>query len=377
MEQTQQAGYSGTFRYGTPVVASAWLLVACFLPVPNLAAETCTTQSQMSQSDRDAIVATVRNLAGKVQSNDVAGVRAQTIPEYAKDFAAMTTLVGNTSAKVRGTQLSVDQVYVLDATSLKPAPDGTNQDAQFFCSLNKSMAEANFLIPALPSGRYGFATVTTDSARTPWRMSFLLRQEGAASGPAQWTMAGFYPKPLTAAGHDGLWYWTHARELAQQKQHWNAYLYYQQAAALLQPVGFLTSTHLEKLRKEATAAAPPALSEGVSVDTPLVVKGSQGSEYRFTELTTDDSLGMDKVDLVVHLQAEPAPEPAAAPAAGKSQAAKTTPPAASPRERNSSAMAALLAAYPELRNSFHGVWVFADSPGKNPFVTEEAMANIH
>ena len=44
-------------------------------------------------------------------------------------------------------------------------------------------------------------------------------------------MAGLYPKPLTAAGHDGLWYWTQARALAKQGQRWNAYLFYREASA--------------------------------------------------------------------------------------------------------------------------------------------------
>jgi len=40
-------------------------------------------------------------------------------------------------------------------------------------------------------------------------------------------------------------------------------------------------------------------------------------------------------------------------------------------------MVALLAAYPEMRKPFHGVWIFAEVPGQNPFVTEQAMSEIH
>ena len=75
-------------------------------------------------------------------------------------------------------------------------------------------------------------------------------------------MAGFYPKPLTAAGHDGLWYWTQARTMTAQKERWNAWLYYQQAESLLRPANFVQSTHLEKLKTEASAAAPPAVVGG-------------------------------------------------------------------------------------------------------------------
>ena len=51
--------------------------------------------------------------------------------------------------------------------------------------------------------------------------------------------------------------------------------------------------------------------------------------------------------------------------------------AAAARKRKLDAMSALLAAYPELRKAFHGVWVFAEAPGQNPFATEQAMGEIH
>ncbi len=343
-------------------------------------AETCITQSQMKPAERDAIAATARSLATIIQSGDAAALRQQTLPEYAKDFSGMSSLVGNTAPKLKAATLQVDQVYVLDASMLKTLGDGTNQDAQFFCSLNKSPAEANFLIPALPPGRYAFAMVTAGNTKTPFRLSFLLKQNAAAAGQeGTWSMAGFYPKPLTSAGHDGIWYWTNAREMVKAKQLWTAYLYYQEAQMLLQPAGFVTSTHFDKLHKEATTAAPPALSDGISPDTPLVVKNpnAKGSapDFRFTDLTTDDSFGAPQTDIVAHLAPDPTPE--ASPNATKPDPKAPVPAVLSPRDRNIAAMSALLAAYPELRNSFHGVWIFADAPGKNSFVTEEPMANIH
>ena len=354
------------------------LLAVSLLCVGPLRAEVCTTQSQMKPAERDAIATTARHLAALVQANDTAVLRQQTLPEYSKDFSGMSSLVLTLSPKLTGASLVVEQVYLLDASNLKTLGDGTNQDAQFFCTLNQSPAEANFLIPALPPGRYAFVMVNGVGVKTPWRLSFLLKQQSAGSQDGPWLMAGFYPKPLTAAGHDGIWYWTQARDFVKAKQLWTAYLYYQEAQALLQPAGFVTSTHFDSLHKEAAAAAPPSLSEGISPEIPLVVKGPKDSEFRFTGLTTDDSLGTDKIDIVVHLAPDPAPEPAdTGKTPAKPDAAKTVAPPLSPRDRNNSAMAALLAAYPELRNSFHGVWVFADSPGKNPFVTEEPMAEIH
>jgi hypothetical protein len=312
----------------------------------------------MQPAERDGIADAARSLAGMVEANDAAGLRGLVVGEVAKDFTAMQYLVGNTSAKIAGGVATVEQVYLLDASTLAKNPDGTAPDAQFFCSLNRTTMETEFAIPALPPGRYAFAIVNVGAAAgaakpAPWWLSFLLRQE-----QGKWLLAGFYPHAMTAAGHDGLWYWTEARKLVANKQPWDAWLYYQAAAKLLQPAEFVLSTHLDKLRTEAANAAPPALSEGVSVDAPLVVKGADGTEYRFVGLGVDDSLGQPMLDVEAHLRVDAGADPAAA------------------RKRNNDAASALLAAYPELRKAFHGVWVYAETPGQNPFATEEAMAEI-
>jgi hypothetical protein len=316
-------------------------------------AEVCTTQSQMTSADRSALASAALGLAVKVQANDVSGLRAATVAEYAKDFAGIGNVVGSTAAQVKGGTPSVEQVYLLDGSQLKRGADGAAPDAQFFCSLNKSTVEADFLIPGLLPGRYGFAIVDVPNGSSPWRLSFLLRQE-----QGQWEMAGFYPKALTAAGHDGLWYWTQARTMTAQKQPWDAWLYYVEAENLLLPTNFIQSTHLEKLKAEESAAAPPQLSDGVSPEAPLVVKGTDGVEYHFTGLGVDDSLAKDKIDVIAHLKVEQIGDAVAA------------------RKRNADAMAALLTAYPEMRKPFHGVWMFAEAPGQNPFATEQAMSDI-
>lgn len=314
------------------------------------AAETCTTQSQMQPAERDALAAAAAGLATKIQANDANGVRSATIAEFRTDFSAMANEIASTAPKLAGAQPQVEEIYILDASSLTKATD-----TQFFCTLNKSANEAEFAIPQLPPGKYAFAMVRMDSAN-PWRLSLLLRQENG-----QWLLAGLYPKHLNADGHDGLWYWKQARTLntAAPKEPWNAWLYYQEAQALLMPANFVSSTHLDKLQAELTSALPSAISGGISADAPLVVKGADGSEFRFTALTVEDAPGVaDKVDIAAHIKVDSLGDGAA------------------PRQRNVAAMAALLAAHPELRKSFHGVWVFADAPNLNPYGTELAMSEI-
>jgi hypothetical protein len=316
-------------------------------------AETCTTQSQMTPADRNALAATAKDLAGKMQVGDAAGIRTASVADVAKDFTAISDVVSNTAPKLKGGSPVVDAVYLLDASTLKPAADGSAAEAQFFCTLNRSATEADFLIPALPPGKYAFAVVEMRGSPAPWRLSFLLRQE-----QGRWLMAGLYPKPMTAAGHDGLWYWTQARQMVARKEHWNAWLYLRQAEILLLPADFVQSSHLEKLHSEALAAAPPPLSTGIGPDTPLVVKAKDGTEYRFTSLGVDDSLNASSIDVALHLKVNTTTDQGAA------------------RKQNIAAMSALLAAYPELRQPFHGIWIFADAPGQAPYATEQGMHDI-
>jgi len=245
-------------------------LAAVILLTTAAAGETCTTQSALTPAQRASIAAAAHSLTAMVQADNTTLLRSSTTPEISKDFTALQSLVASTAPRLAGGVPTVDQIYLLDATSLKPNADGTAPDAQFYCSLNRSTMEVEFTIPSLPPGIYAFAMVDVApppgaATPSPYRLSYLLRQD-----PAQrWLLAGFYPRAATAAGHDGLWYWTHARQLATNKQPWNAWLYYQAAIKLLDPAPFVNSTHLDKLRTEAAAAAPPALSEGISVDAPL------------------------------------------------------------------------------------------------------------
>jgi len=331
-----------------------WLGVAVFAglamaPVAQ-AAETCTTQSQMQPADRDTLAAAAAAMAAKIEANDQTGVKTATIAEFQSNFNGIAAAVATTAPKLKDAHPQVDQVYILDASTLKPGPNGANPDAQFYCTLNKSASETEFSIPQLPPGKYAFAMVRMESAN-PWLLSFLLRQDGG-----KWLLAGLYPKPLTSGGHDGLWYWKQARALQGQKEAWAAWLYLQEAQALILPANFVSSTHLEKLQTELSSVAPPAVANGLSVDAPLVVKGPAGTEFRFTALTVDDSLGLD---VAAHMKVDSLDDAAAA------------------RKRNIDAMTALLAAHPELRTSFHGMWVFAEAPGKSPYATELTMADIH
>ncbi len=324
-----------------------FLLPAASVP---LVAETCITQSQMAAPDRSALADAARSMALDVSTDNTTALRAVTIPQYAQDFEGIANSVSSAAGRVKGAQMVVRSVYILDASSLKPEPDGRMPTAQFFCSLNNSPSDTNFTIPGLPPGKYGLAIVDAKGIAAPWQMTFVLQQV-----QSRWLLAGFFPKPSTAAGHDGVWYWTQARGYAKKSENWNAWLYYLTAERILVPVDFVNSTNLEKLRSEMQAVAPADLKPPPSAAHPLSLKGS-GETFLLTSLGTDDALG--GLDVVAHITATDTSDPVAS------------------RKRNVQAMQALLAAHPELSQGFHGLWVFSDAPGKSPFGIELSMAQI-
>ena len=301
---------------------------------------------------RDALMSTAQMLAAAVQANDPAKVRAATVAEYATDFSATEYLIRNTSPKIAGETLLVTSVYGLDASSRKK--DDTTE-ADFSCPLSATMLETDFAIAGLPPGNYGFATVEAVDGAQPWQLSFLLRQEGGT-----WKMAGFYQHAETAAGHNGLWYWNQARAAAQAKQQWAAWLLYGEAYALLSPASFVAE-HPPRQAGGAGSAPrdPPELSNGIGTESPLVVKGLNGAEFHFTGLFADRSDDGTKVNIILHLRADPGADAAAA------------------RVRNEAAAAAFVKAHPEVRKDFQGVWVFAETDAQQPItMTQRDMSQI-
>jgi hypothetical protein len=305
-------------------------------------AVSCTTQAQMAEADRASLVQAGKTLASAVQSGNAAAVQALTIPKVKAQFDGIASTIEQTAPLLTGATITIDALYGLDASDLKSSAE----DTQFFCGVPGSPLHVDFTIPQLPQGRYALVLVHATGVSKPQQMAFLLQKNG------DWQMAGFFVKPLLVAGHDSLWYWTRARAFDQKNQKWNAYFYYTTAAYLASPADFLTSTNLEKLNQETANARP----EGLPGAQPMVV--SEGNQnYSISDLHTDGSLG--GLDLVIRYAATNVGDPVAT------------------RARNLEVMKATLAAHPELREGFHGLWVFADAPPERPYGNELAMSDIH
>ena len=304
----------------------------------------CKTQGAMSEQERGPILQAARQIAIDVQTGRSADLQGLTVPAVAASFASIAQSAAALTPLMTGATLTVDAVYKLDASDAKPGDDQT----QFFCDAGDNSSHVTFGIQHLPPGQFAFALVHATGVARPQQLALLLQQQAAGS---PWLMAGFFPKPLTVAGHDGLWYWTMARRSTQKKQPWNAWFAYTTAAYLLQPAGFFSSTNLEKLVDEQQAARPADLPG----TAPLMLTVN-GAPIKVTSLRTDDALG--GLDLVAHYDATDNSDPVTA------------------RTRTVAVMQALLALHPELRDTFHGLWVFADVPSGPAFSLELPMQQL-
>ena len=302
----------------------------------------CTTQSQMSESERAALVQSSRTLASAVQSGNTAAVQALTIPKVKAQFDPIASMIEQAAPLLAGATVTIDALYGLDASDLKSAVE----DTVFFCGVAGSPVHVDLTIPQLPQGKYALALVHATGVRQPQQMAFLLQNNG------EWQLAGLFVKPLLLAGHDSVWYWTKARAFNQKGQKWNAYFYYTTAAYLATPADFLNSANLDKLNQETAASKP----DGLPGAQPMVVNAG-GQTYSVSELHTDGSLG--GLDLVLRYSTTDAADPVAT------------------RARNLELMKATLQAHPELRDGFHGLWVFAEAPSQRPYGNELAISEIH
>lgn len=321
-----------------------FLTIAGLLTLPKANAASCATQSQMTAAQRNALSNAARSIVNNVQSGDVTALRASTIPAVAADFGGIATSAENLKPLVQHATITVDDLYLLDASS-EPA---NSPQTDFYCG--EPVVVLN--LTNLPPGKYALTILHATGVPKPQQISLILSETTAN----HWMLGGFFSRPMTEAGHDGLWYWARAREYAQKKMNWDAWFYYQIAASLLDPVEFLSSPDLAKLQHEADQVRPTGLP-GVK---PMILEVN-GSPF---EVATVDATGeLGGLDLEVHYIPDAA------------QLAQLHDPGAAGKQVID-IMRTLLALHPELRAAFRGLWVRADEGNFSVFALDLPMKQI-
>lgn len=298
----------------------------------------------MTAPQRATLVNAARSMAADVQNGDVQTLRTNTIPAVAANFAGIADSVTALKPLVQHATLTIDNLYLLDASS---DPAGAPQTS-FYCGSPVVVMNFNNLPPA----KYALAILHATGVPKPQTISLILSE----TTPNHWMLAGFFSKPMTEMGHDGLWYWEQARGFAQKKMNWNAWFFYQTAASLLDPVPFIDSPNLTKLEGEASRVRPSDLPG----PTPMTLS-VDGSIFEITSASVTTELGA--FDLEVHYTPNP------------SQLAQLRDPVAA-RKQAIDLMAALLARHPGLRSAFHGIWMRADQGNASVYALELPMNQI-
>ncbi|HET9086146.1 MAG TPA: hypothetical protein VFN53_01345 [Acidobacteriaceae bacterium] len=335
-----------------------WLatgLLVALAAVSGLArAQSCTTQAEMSSATRTTLQTAVMNMAQQIAAGNTAAIQASIAPQVASDAPGILSSIAKATPQVRSARFVVRNMYVLSASDSPP----NSAPAQFFCGSMNQPPRVIFTLAGLRAGQYAVVMVRANGVAQPQQMTMVFAQPVAAAAgnaPSQsaapWKLAGFALKPTAMAGHDGLWYWKHARIYAQNKQDWNAYFYYATAQYLLVPVKFVSSSNLDKLLREEKAVTPP----GLPGQEPMQL-GNGAEKFAITDIHTDASLG--GLDLVLRYATQSVQDPVAT------------------RRQNIAVMHLMLQEHPELRQAFHGLWVYAVAPGQDPFGIELPINQI-
>ncbi|MGA2903544.1 MAG: hypothetical protein ABSD98_06925 [Candidatus Korobacteraceae bacterium] len=295
-----------------------------------LPGQICSSGAELDAATKSAIDGAARQYLDMSKNGDVAGLKANSIPQITGDFSAIEQAVVTNKPYLADGPSTIAGTYLLDASAAKaPLPR-----AEFYCGIFNSPDRLAFFIPNLPPGRYAIA-IQRVSGKDSITLTLVLENVGAA-----WKLAGYYPRLDEIGGHDGQWYLTQAREFKAKGQSHNAWFYYLTAWDVTAPVNFMSTPQLDKIADEMQSSRPADLPSEAS---PLSLSAN-GKTFKITELVAvpvDNNLDLR----VVYQNANAADSGLAF-------------------QDNTAVIKAIMTKYPELRDGFSSIIARAvDSSG--------------
>ncbi len=306
-------------------------------------AQTCYTGSEIDPPTAKAVEAAAQQYFKMSAQGDVAGLRANAMPEISSSFAGIERAVVANQPYFAEGQPSDTKIFVLDASEAKSA----SPRADFYCGIYNSADRIVFSIPNLPPGHYA-VTIAKILGEHPITLTMILEDAGKNS----WKVAGYYVRLNSVGAHDGQWFLSKAREFKQKGQPYNAWFYYLTAWDLIAPVDFMGTPQLDKLSDEIQSARPPELP---STGTPLGLSAG-GKTFLITDMAAVPVPG----DLDLRVQY-------ATPDAGNPMLAT---------QDNLTVSKALLAKYPEFRDAFGAVIARAVDADNHSYSTLTPMKDV-
>jgi len=307
-------------------------------------AVTCTTQAELTAQDRGTLASIGEQLSDAVIRQDTSALQSVLLPSLANQWEGIRGAIEQAAPIVKGGRTQLRNIYLLDASSLTTATD-----TQFFCSNGNGSMTVAISMRGLPPGKYAIVLSDASGALMAGQMGFVLAWD--QTGAPGWKLGGFSGREGKFNGHDGVWYWTRARELARGNMPWAAWYCYDAAHYLELPVDFISSPNLEKLTQEQGKISGAPTEESFPSS---VTAGDR--TWKVTSVRLDATL--HEPDLGVTYESTGINDPAVA------------------RTEAIAVLGALLKAHPGLRENFHGMWAYASNGGKVTPVMELPMAQI-
>lgn len=341
----------------TPILLAALL-------APGLA-QTCVTSSDMDEATRSAITAASKRYLAMAAKGDAASLKQISVPSLASNFSGIEAVIRDNQANFSAAQATPRPPLMLKADGTAPL-----ERAEFLCGVfgsNGQTADSSVVVlNNLPPGTYALNTLDLATPKGKSTVSFILQQIGG-----DWKLGGIYTKDSELTGHDQHWFEQKARDYKAKGQKWNAWFYYLEARDLQVPVPFISTLATDKLYDESQTVKPADLPGSdhpmnlvAQVAAPRPASAKPGEQFNASVSKTYEvfemfptSIGQD-FDLVVRYHVPDISD------TGKAF------------QDNMAVIRAVVAKYPELRESFSGVVARAVAPSGQDYGSLLQMKDI-
>jgi hypothetical protein len=232
----------------------------------------CQAHEEIPAQARTSMDSAAQKAFEQASRGDVAALRASAIPSLQSNFNGIAGAVNDNKAAFAGAHPQLREGFLL---STGPA---ASVDGQFYCGVfgagGLTAGGAEFVLPGLPRGEYAIVIQDFVGSKGPYALTTIFQEMGG------WRLAGFYIRPESALGHDGLWYLEHARSYKAKGQNHNAWFYYVTSWDLLAPVTFMDTALLSKITQESVGIQPKDVPTGKPVSYT-----ANGKSYNLTDMT--------------------------------------------------------------------------------------------
>ncbi len=252
-------------------ILSACVVFAASLPAWS---QTCLNREDIPEQTRTAIESAAQQVFDQSSRGDVNSLKANAVPSLQSNFKGVAAAVNDNKAALTGAHTQLRGSFLLD-TGGTPSADG-----RFYCGVfgagGLTSNSAEFDLPGLPAGKYAVAIQDFIGSKGPYALSTIFQDNSG------WKLAGFFIRPETASGHDGLWYLQHARDYKTKGQNHNAWFYYTTSWELLAPMTSMDTKLLSKIIQESNSIQPKDVPVG---DNPISFSAN-GKTYSMIDMST-------------------------------------------------------------------------------------------